>query len=72
MPIVNHRSLSEKPWRPNYHSRDITQEGDGTIASSLSWSLVGVGAEAPLHFHEVEELIVVLEGSLEFRLGLEV
>ena len=72
MPVIDHRSLDEKPWRPNYHSWDITREGDGTTASTLSWSLVGVGVGAPLHFHEAEELIVVLEGTLEFRLGSEV
>lgn len=71
MPIVDHRSLSEKPWRPNYRIYDITRDGDGTTSSSVSWSLVGVGAGAPLHYHEAEEFIVVQEGSLEFRVGSE-
>ena len=72
MPVVDHHSLEEKPWRPDYHSWAITHEGDGTTFSTLSWSLVGVGVGAPLHFHKAEELIVVLEGSLTFRVGEEV
>ena len=72
MPIVDHNSLEETPWRPNYKKWDITRPGDGTTSSSLFLSVVGVGAGAPLHVHESDELIVILEGSLEVRLGEEV
>ncbi|MDP6402384.1 MAG: cupin domain-containing protein [SAR202 cluster bacterium] len=37
----------------------------------MSYSLVGVGAGAPLHTHEADELIVILEGTVEARLGEE-
>ena len=69
MPIVDHNTLPESPWRPNYRKFDITAPGDGTTSSYLSYSAVGAGAGAPLHFHEAEELIVILEGTLEVRLG---
>ena len=72
MPIVEHKSLPETPWRPNYRKWDITTPGDGTTSSSLSQSIVGAGAGAPLHTHEADELIVVLEGTLDARLGDEV
>ena len=72
MPIVNHNDLPETPWRPNYHKWDITRPGDGTTSSSLSYSVGAVGTGAPLHTHEADELIVVLEGTLEVRLGDEV
>ena len=72
MPIVDHNGLEETPWRPNYRKWDITRPGDGTTSSSFSYSVVGVGAGAPLHVHEADELIVLLEGSLEVRLGDEV
>lgn len=72
MPIVDHKKLPEKPWRPNYRAWDVTRPGDGTTSSTLSFSVVGVGAGAPLHVHEADELIVVLEGTLEARLGDEV
>ena len=72
MPIVDHNSLPETPWRPNYHKWDITRPGDGTTSSSLSRCTVGIGAGAPLHTHEADELIIILEGTLEVRLGDEV
>ena len=72
MPIVNHRDIPETPWRPNYRKWDITRPGDGTTSSSMAYSEVGVGAGAPLHTHEADELIVILEGALEARLGDEV
>ena len=72
MPIVDHSSLSETPWRPNYRKWDITMPGDGTTSSSLATSAVGVGAGAPLHTHEADELIVILKGTLDVRLGDEV
>ena len=72
MPIVDHNEAPETPWRPNYRRWDITRAGDGTTSSSLSYSVVGVGAGAPLHTHEADELITILEGTLEVRLGEEV
>ena len=72
MPIVDHNSLLETPWRPNYRKWDIVRPGDGTTSSSMSYSVVGIGAGAPLHTHEADELIVILEGTVEARLGEEV
>ena len=72
MPIVEHSSLPETPWRPNYRKWDIVRDGDGTTSSRLSYSSVGAGSGAPMHTHEADELIVVLEGVLEVRLGDEV
>ena len=72
MPIVDHSRIPEIPWRPNYRQWNITQPGDGTTSSSMDLSTLGVGAGAPLHVHEADELIVVLEGTLEVRLGEEV
>ena len=71
MPIVDHNALPETPWRPNYRNWDITQPGDGTTSSSLSYSVVGVGAGAPLHKHNADEYITILEGTLEVRAGDE-
>jgi quercetin dioxygenase-like cupin family protein len=35
----------------------------------MSYSEAGVGAGAPLHVHESDELIVILEGTVDARLG---
>ena len=72
MPVVDHGSLPETPWRPDYRKWDVTQPGDGSTSSSLSINDVGVGVGAPLHSHEADELLTVLEGTLEVRLGDEV
>ena len=72
MPIVDHSNIPETPWRPNYRTWHVTQPGDGTTSSSMDLSTVGVGTGAPLHVHQADELIVVLEGTLEVRLGEEV
>ena len=72
MPIVDHSSVPETLWRPNYRQWNITRPGDGTSSSSMDLAIIGVGAGAPLHVHEADELIVVLEGTLEVRLGEEV
>jgi quercetin dioxygenase-like cupin family protein len=72
MPIIDHNNAPEVPWRPNYRKWEITQAGDGTTSSDMSRSEVGVGTGAPLHSHEADELIMILEGTLEVRLGDEV
>ena len=72
MPIVNHDDATEIPWRPNYRMWNVTAPGDGTTSSAMSFSVVGVGAGAPLHAHEDDELITILEGELEARIGDEV
>ena len=54
MPIVDHNNTPETPWRPNYRKWDITREGDGTTSSSVAYSVIGVGAGAPLHTHETD------------------
>ena len=69
MPIVDHSSIPETPWRPNYRQFNITRPGDGTTSSTMDLGVVGVGAGAPLHVHEADELIVVLGGTLEVRLA---
>ena len=71
MTIVDHHAADEVPWRPNYRMVPIAGPEQG-VSSSLAYSEVGVGAGAPLHTHEDDELIVVLGGILEVRIGDEV
>ena len=70
MPIVSHRSVPEVPWRPNYRKWDIVGPETG-MSTNLSYSVAQVGTGAPLHIHEDDELIVILRGELEVRLGDE-
>jgi len=71
LPIIDHNDTDETPWRPNYKRWDITKKGDGTTSSSMSLSLLGTGAGTPLHVHETDELIVVLNGELEMVIDSE-
>ena len=70
MPIIDHRSVPEVPWRPNYRKWDIVGPETG-MSTNLSYSIAQVGTGAPLHVHEDDELIVILKGELEVRLGNE-
>ena len=70
MPIIDHRSVPEVPWRPNYRKWDIVGPETG-MSTNLSYSVAQVGTGAPLHLHEDDELIVILKGELEVRLGDE-
>ncbi len=67
MPIVDHDQAPETPWRPRYRKWDIAGHEQG-VSSTLSVNLVEAGAGAPLHTHTMDELIVILEGSLEVTL----
>ena len=68
MCIVNHSEVSESPWRPNYR-RWLLVGASQDVSVTLDYSRVGTGAGAPLHVHEDDELITVLEGELEVRVG---
>ncbi len=71
MSIVDHNATPEVPWRPNYRNWNIAGPDTG-VSVSLTYSTVGEGAGAPLHTHEDDELITVLDGVLEVRIGDEV
>lgn len=69
MPIIDHRKAKEIPWRPRYRTWEIASAELGATSCSLHLSLVEPGAGAPLHTHNTDELIVILDGTLEVRLG---
>ena len=71
MPIIDHGSVPEVPWRPRYRKWDIVGPETG-MSTGLSYSVAQVGTGAPLHVHEDDELIVILKGELEVRLGDEI
>ena len=68
MPIVDHNEAPEVPWRPNYRVWSVAGQ-DQSVDCTLHYSTIEPGAGAPLHTHEVDELITVLEGQVEGRLG---
>jgi quercetin dioxygenase-like cupin family protein len=71
MSIVDHASAVEIPWRPGYRRFTLAGKDEG-VACSASLSVVEPGAGAPTHFHNsADEVIVVLEGTLEMWIGDE-
>ena len=71
MPIVPNAQAKEIPWRPGYRNFVLAgrQEGLECIAG---YSIIQPGSGAPLHAHQdVDEIFILLEGALEFRLGDE-
>lgn len=64
MSIVDHTKAQELPWRPGYRVWTVTGQ-EASIGCTMHYGLVEPGSGAPLHTHESDELIVVLEGKLE-------
>ena len=71
MSVVDHREAPEVPWRQGYRRWKLAG-GDTGFSCTLDYSEVEPGAGAPPHYHNVDEFIVVLEGTVEARLGDEV
>ena len=71
MPVVKNKETREIPWRPGYRNYVLAGQAQGVSVSS-SMGVLEQGAGAPLHFHEeVDEVIVVVEGTLDLRIGDE-
>jgi mannose-6-phosphate isomerase-like protein (cupin superfamily) len=71
MPVVKNDEAQEIPWRPGYRNFMLAGKAQGVSVSS-SMGILEPGAGAPLHYHhEVDEVIVVVEGALDVRIGDE-
>jgi len=71
MPIVKNDGAREVPWRPGYRTFILAGKEQG-VSCSASLSALEPGAGAPLHLHpDVDEIIIVTSGTLDFRLGEE-
>ena len=71
MPIINNQEAPEVPWRPGYRKWDITLAEHG-VTSTLSINTAEPGSGAPLHTHEMDELIMIMDGQVEVRINEEV
>jgi mannose-6-phosphate isomerase-like protein (cupin superfamily) len=71
MPVVKNDEAREIPWRPGYRHYLLAGEAQG-VSVNASMAILEPGAGAPLHYHEeVDEVIVVVEGTLDVRIGEE-
>lgn len=70
MPIIDHSQAPEVPWRPGYRKWDVAGHEQG-VTSTFSINTAEPGAGAPLHTHTIDELIVIVEGTLEVSMDGE-
>ena len=70
MPIISHSHAPEVPWRPGYRKWDVAGHEQG-VTSTFSINTAEPGAGAPLHTHTIDELIVILKGTLEVSMDGE-
>jgi mannose-6-phosphate isomerase-like protein (cupin superfamily) len=71
MPVVKNDEAQEIPWRPGYRNYILAGKAQGVSVSS-SMGVLEQGAGAPLHLHEeADEVIVVVEGTLDVQLAGE-
>jgi quercetin dioxygenase-like cupin family protein len=70
MPIIDHGQAPEVPWRPGYRKWDVAGREQG-VTSTFSINTGEPGSGAPMHTHTMDELIVIMEGTLEVRINGE-
>src|SRR6185295_18198761 len=71
MPIIANTDAQEIPWRPGYRNFVLAGRDQG-LSCIAGFSVLEPGAGAPLHVHaDVDEIFIVIEGTLDFRLGDE-
>jgi mannose-6-phosphate isomerase-like protein (cupin superfamily) len=71
MPVIPNADAQEVPWRPGYRNFVLAGRDQG-LACVAGYSEIQPGAGAPLHVHhDVDEVFILLQGTLEMRLGDE-
>ena len=71
MPVIPNAQAQEIPWRPGYRNFVLAGRDQG-LECIAGYSVIEPGAGAPLHAHDgVDEIFIVLEGTLDVRLGDE-
>jgi mannose-6-phosphate isomerase-like protein (cupin superfamily) len=71
MPVIDNAEAQEIPWRSGYRNFVLAGRDQG-LACIAGVSVLQPGAGAPLHAHkDVDEIFIVLEGTLDLRLGDE-
>lgn len=71
MPIIANADAKEIPWRPGYRNFVLAGRDQG-LNCVAGFSVLEARAGAPLHAHkDADEVFIVIEGTLDFRLGDE-
>ena len=71
MPVIPNAEAREIEWREGYRNFVLAGRDEG-LACIAGYSVLQPGAGAPLHVHkDVDEIFIVIEGTLDLRLGDE-
>jgi quercetin dioxygenase-like cupin family protein len=68
MPTFSHDSLTTHSV-PRIQTRILVGDKSGAEATTIWEQWIEKGGYIPLHYHEVEEVLVILSGSLVLTLG---
>jgi quercetin dioxygenase-like cupin family protein len=71
MPFVDASKIPEVLMRKGIHERFLAHRDLGATGLSLLMNRAAPGAAVPLHFHQVEETVVMFAGRVWVRLGDE-
>jgi quercetin dioxygenase-like cupin family protein len=71
MPFVDASKIPEVLMRKGIHGRFLAHRDLGATGLSLLMNRAEPGAAVPLHFHQVEETVVMFAGRIWVRLGEE-
>jgi mannose-6-phosphate isomerase-like protein (cupin superfamily) len=69
MKAINHETQPKEEWRSGVLTKMCVSEltGSKELCIFEQWCLPGTGA--PIHTHKVEEVLLVISGKAEVRLG---
>ena len=71
MGIVDKDKILPEEWRPGVSTRKLIGDFSGSQSIAMMEQTIKPGKGAPLHTHEVEELLFIQNGSLQITLGEE-
>ncbi len=67
--IADHASMASEQWRDGVLTRMLVSAANGASELCVFEQFCDPGRGAPIHTHEVEEVLIVLAGTAEITLG---
>ena len=71
MPVIDHSEQPMPKTAGKIASRDMVSAEHGAAALSISETVVEPGYAGALHAHDVDQALMVIEGSVQFTVGGE-
>ncbi|MHB2166551.1 cupin domain-containing protein [Alsobacter sp. R-9] len=69
MPFIDHAAQPIETWREGVETRMVVSAVTGSAQLTVFEQFCAPGCGAPVHRHAVEEVLTVLEGEAEIRVG---